>query len=102
MAEAVKYKPPGFTDTFTRLFSIITILFGILLFTGIMPPPFEGAENLDLYLLLLGLHGVITNPHGASSLRKLLCHLSAASATVFIIMLIVRIFINLGLVRTDF
>ena len=102
MTEIAKHEQPGLTDTFTRLFSIITIVFGILFFTGIMDPPFEGAENLDIILLLLVLHGVITNPVSSGELRKLLCHISGATATALIIYSIVLFFVRLGLVSNDF
>ena len=102
MTDTEQYKPAGFTDTFTRIFSVITIIFSVLLFTGIMAAPFEGAGNLNIFLFSIGLHGVITNPYKVGSARKLLCNLSSACAIVLILIVIVRLFINAGLVRTDF
>lgn len=91
---------PGFTDTFTRMFSILTIIFGLLLLFKVMPPVFEGSENFDLFLLLLGLHGVITNPYDAGSVRKLLCNLSGLAAGILIIYSIVLLFKKFGLIGT--
>ncbi|MBI4827174.1 MAG: hypothetical protein HY807_12270 [Nitrospirae bacterium] len=91
---------PGFTDTFTRMFSIITIIFGLLLLSKTMDPVFEGSENFDLFLLLLGLHGVITNPYDAGSVRKLLCNVSLLAAFMLIIYSVVLLFKKFGLIGT--
>jgi hypothetical protein len=94
----VQYIPPGFKDTFTRLFSVLTIIFSLLLFLGIMPPPFLGGEDLALYMFILGFHGVITNPKNVGTTRRLFCNISGAAATIFMIYSVVLFFKTLGLI----
>ncbi|MBI4844204.1 MAG: hypothetical protein HY809_07795 [Nitrospirae bacterium] len=103
MAKKVKvkvkeFKRGAFKDTFTRLFSVITVIFSILFFTKVMEPPFKGAESLMPYLFFLGLHGVITNPYEAGSVRKALCHASLLAALILLIYACVLFFRKMGLI----
>ncbi|MDO8281383.1 MAG: hypothetical protein Q7U10_01950 [Thermodesulfovibrionia bacterium] len=100
MSDIKRHIRAGFTDTFTRMFSILTIIFGLLLFFKVMDPVFEGSENFDLFLLLLGLHGVITNPYDAGSVRKLLCNISLLAAFILIIYSVVLLFKKFGMIGT--
>lgn len=100
MGDIKKIVRAGFTDTFTRMFSILTIIFGLLLFFKIMDPLFEGGESFDLYLLLLGLHGVITNPYEVGSVRKLLANISLLAALILIVYSGVLLFKKFGLIGT--
>ncbi len=95
-----QYKQPGFKDTFTRLFSILTLLIGLLIFSEIMGADLKGAKDmsLDLYMMLLGLHGIVTNPKKVNSVRRLLCNISLLSALIFLIYFFVLFFRSLGLV----
>lgn len=98
MTDSIKQVKAGFTDTFSRMFSIVTIIFSLLFFFKLMDPMFEGSDSFDLYLLLLGVHGIISNPYKIGSLRKFLCNLSGLAAGILIIYSIILLFKKFGLI----
>ena len=80
----------GFTADLPRLFSIPTLVVGVVLLSyglgspivgGQYPPPDESLV-LGGGLGLLGLHGVVTNVRKAGFLRRLLSYFSGAAGGV--------------------
>jgi len=75
----------GLGGAFARLFSLVTIFIGYkaLATPGEMGVDADQSLLMGVGLLLLGIHGVLTNPARTNLLRKLLCYLSGvAGATV--------------------
>ena len=75
----------GFGQLYPRFFSVVTIIGGVMMLA-------EGIEaGMALFVLLMGIHGVITNTQKVGFIRKILAWTSGAAGAVFVFNIIVQI-----------
>ena len=85
MAEIGKDVGLGFGQAFPRFFSVATVIGALILFS-------EGAEpGISLFVLLMGLHGVITNTEKVGFIRKILAWMSGAAGAVFVFNIVMQL-----------
>ena len=85
MAEVGKDVGLGLGQAFPRLFSVGTVVGAFIIFS-------EGTEpGMSLFVLLMGIHGIITNTQKVGFIRKILAWTSGAAGAVFVINIVMQL-----------
>jgi hypothetical protein len=85
MAEVGKDVGLGLGQAFPRLFSVGTVVGAFIMFSGSAEP------GMSLFVLLMGLHGIVTNTQKVGFIRKILAWTSGAAGAVFVFNIVMQL-----------